>query len=151
MRAVVQRVSSASVHVDGAEVSAIGKGALALVGVTAGDAEEDAEYVCRKLLNLRLWESAEGKPWSASLLSGQLDVLLVSQFTLFADLKANKPSFHRVMPPSEAGEFYARFVDRVRAAHAPGGQVRDGVFGAHMDVRLANDGPVTVIIDSKDR
>ena len=148
MRLVVQRVSQASVSVAGEEVGRIGRGLLVLVGCRDGDTADDAEYCCRKLLGVRLFDDEkEGKAWALSVQQANLQVLLVSQFTLFAALKGNKPSFHRSMPPGPAKEFYDAFRERVKAAYAPD-KVADGVFGAKMDVALNNDGPVTIVIDS---
>mmetsp|Transcript_21692 Transcript_21692/g.36265 ORF Transcript_21692/g.36265 Transcript_21692/m.36265 type:complete len:154 (-) Transcript_21692:334-795(-) len=150
MRAVIQRVTSASVEVGGEIVSSIGPGILCLIGLKDGDVEADAEFICRKVLNVRLFENAEsGKAWDKSVVDKGYEVLLVSQFTLYGYLKGNKPDFHLAMPPAKAREEYDAFVARVRKGHKPD-MVKDGVFGAKMNVQLVNDGPVTFTIDSAD-
>jgi len=149
MRAVLQRVTRASVEVDGRVVASIGPGLLCLVGCAQGDTDEDAEYICRKILECRLFSSEDtGRAWSRGVRACGLEVLLVSQFTLHAQLKGHKPDFHRAMPPQEASAFYARFVERVRRSYVPD-RVSDGVFGAMMRVQLENDGPVTLCLDSR--
>lgn len=149
MRAVIQRVKHASVSVDGEIVSKIGPGLLCLIGCEADDAEHDADYICRKVLNTRLFkEDGTNRAWSKSVKEIDGEVLLVSQFTLHAQLRGRKPDFHRAMPPQEASAFYERFVERVRVAYDPK-RVQDGIFGAMMDVKLENEGPVTVILDSR--
>eukprot|EP00899_Mesostigma_viride_P018711 jgi/Mesvir1/26841/Mv20594-RA.1 len=149
MRAVVQRVLSASVIVDGKEVSSIGKGLLVLVGVGEGDGPADAEYICRKILNMRLFPG-ESKAWDLSVVQKNFEVLCVSQFTLFGFLQGNKPDFHYAMPPQLAQPFYENFLQMVRKAYRPEA-VKDGVFGAMMQVNLVNDGPVTFNLDSKQK
>lgn len=107
-----------------------------------------AEWCARKLLGVRLFDSADGsKPWARSVAQANLDVLLISQFTLFATLKGNKPDFHRAMGPTTAKPFWEAFVQRVRKAHTSG-KVAEGTFGAKMAVRLCNDGPVTIELES---
>lgn len=146
MRAVVQRVRSASVTVDGEVISSIGPGLLCLIGVKDGDSEADSEFIARKLLNMRLWPT-EKKAWDESVVSKGFEVLCVSQFTLYGRLSGNKPDFSKAMPPQEARSLYSRFIDRLRRDyHAD--KVQDGRFGAKMDVELVNDGPVTFILDS---
>ncbi|KAF8058089.1 dtd [Scenedesmus sp. PABB004] len=148
MRAVLQRVKSASVEVDGAVVSSIGRGWLCLVGVTADDVDADAEYICKKILRTRGWADEDsGTPWAKDVAGIGGEVLLVSQFTLYGRLKKPRPDFSKAMPPDRAREVYAGLVERVRAAYAPD-RVCDGVFGAMMDVALINDGPVTFVLDS---
>ncbi|KAJ0412818.1 hypothetical protein ATCC90586_002448 [Pythium insidiosum] len=175
MRVVLQRVTSASVRVDGEVVGQIGKGLVCLVGITRDDTEEDAEFCCRRLLglvclvgitrddteedaefccrrllNARLWEDDKGTSWKSSVISNGYEVLLVSQFTLYGFFQGNKPDFHLAMAPAPAKEFYHAFCDRVRAAHSAD-KVAEGIFGAMMEVSLVNDGPVTMTIDSRDR
>lgn len=151
MRAVVQRVKSASVTVDGKLVSQIGPGLLCLAGLKDGDTKDDAEFISRRLLNARLWPSADGKKsWDQSVVQKGYEVLLVSQFTLFGLMKGNKPDFHIAMPPSQAQEAYSNFVGLVRSSYLAD-KVQDGVFGAMMEVQLVNDGPVTMAFDSEKR
>ena len=140
MRALVQRVSQASVTVDGNEVARIGPGLLVLLGVRRDDGEAEADRVASKLLALRVFEDADGK---MNLSVGDVggEVLCVSQFTLYGDVrKGNRPSFIEAAPPDEAEPLY----ERVRAALGAKG----GVFGARMAVSLVNDGPVTLLIET---
>ncbi|XP_034672324.1 D-aminoacyl-tRNA deacylase [Vitis riparia] len=148
MRAIVQRVSSASVEVEGRIVSEIGPGLLVLVGVHESDTDSDADYICRKVLNMRLFPNeTTGRAWDQSVVQKNYGVLLVSQFTLYGILKGNKPDFHVAMPPQKAKPFYASFIDRFRTSYNPDA-IKDGVFGAMMKVNLVNDGPVTMQLDS---
>ncbi|HEY1357885.1 MAG TPA: D-aminoacyl-tRNA deacylase [Thermoleophilaceae bacterium] len=139
MRALVQRVSEASVSVDGEEVARIGPGMLVLLGVRRGDGAEEADKVARKLRALRIFEDEDGR-MNLSLDDTGREVLCVSQFTLYGDTrKGNRPSFVDAAPPDEAEPLYARVRDALGA--------RGGRFGARMSVALANDGPVTVLVD----
>ncbi|KMZ59730.1 D-tyrosyl-tRNA(Tyr) deacylase [Zostera marina] len=148
MRAVVQRVVSASVEVEGCVVSEIGMGLLVFIGVHGSDTESDANYICRKVLNMRLFPSEKGdKAWDQNVMQNNFDVLLVSQFTLHGFLKGNKPDFHLAMPPQKAKPFYASLVDKFRKVYIAD-NIKDGVFGAVMKVQLVNDGPVTMHLDS---
>ncbi|KAL7089081.1 hypothetical protein ACP275_13G166500 [Erythranthe tilingii] len=156
MRAVVQRVASASVEVcvtmrtivEGRTVSAIGPGLLVLVGLHETDVESDAEYICRKVLNMRLFPNDKtGKTWDQNVMQRNYEVLLVSQFTLYGVLKGNKPDFHVAMPPNAAKTFYASLVEKFQKSYRIDA-VKDGVFGAMMKVNLVNDGPVTMQLDS---
>ena len=138
MRALVQRVSRASVSVDGVEVAAIGAGLLVLLGVGEGDAEGDADRLADKLQALRIFEDADGQMNDAL---GDREVLCVSQFTLYADTrKGNRPSFTGAADPVLAEALYERLCDRLDA--------RRGVFGAGMAVELVNDGPVTLMLET---
>ncbi|CAL9038991.1 uncharacterized protein LOC135619614 [Musa acuminata AAA Group] len=148
MRAVVQRVLSASVEVEGRVVSEIGPGLLVLVGVHESDTDADADYICRKVLNMRLFSNSKtGKSWDLSVKQSNFGVLLVSQFTLYGILKGNKPDFHVAMPPQKAKPFYESLVEKFRKSYTSDA-VKDGVFGAMMKVNLVNDGPVTMQLDS---
>ncbi|AFV76009.1 D-tyrosyl-tRNA(Tyr) deacylase [Thermus oshimai JL-2] len=148
MRAVVQRVSEARVEVEGEVVGAIGVGLLVLLGVAREDNKEDALYLARKIVALRVFPDLEGK-MNLSLKEVGGEVLLVSQFTLYADTrKGNRPSFLEAAPP-EVGR--RLFEVALEAFLEQGVHVETGVFGAHMRVHLVNDGPVTLILDSKDR
>ena len=153
-RAVLQRVLSASVTVDGRPISSIQRGLLVLIGLSRTDTVHDCDYIARKLLNLKLFDTPDtAKPWTQSALTLQLDLLLVSQFTLYAELKGNRPDFHTAMPPTDARLLYERFVATVRREYGEGGEerVKDGLFGADMKVELVNDGPVTITLDTDDR
>ena len=147
MRLVVQKVKSASVTVENVCVSKIGPGILALVGLHQDDAPADLEYCCRKLLGCKLWDNESG-PWRHSVMQKGMEVLLVSQFTLYGKVgKGNKPDYKLSMKSDPAREMYQSFLDLVRAQYEAD-MVQDGVFGAMMDVELVNDGPVTLIIES---
>jgi D-tyrosyl-tRNA(Tyr) deacylase len=146
MRAVIQRVSRASVKVDGIVVGQIGKGLLVLLGIAQGDDEAAADYLAEKIAGLRIFEDEAGKMnLSAAEVGGA--VLVVSQFTLYGDVRRGKrPSFDRAARPEEANRLYEHFVQRVRAA---GLKCETGTFQAMMDVELVNDGPVTILLDSE--
>jgi D-tyrosyl-tRNA(Tyr) deacylase len=146
MRAVVQRVSEAWVEVEGQRVAQIGRGLLVLLGVGQGDTEEDARYLASKIANLRVFEDEEGK-LNRSVLEIEGSVLVVSNFTLYGDCrKGRRPSFTNAAPPEIADQLYRRFCEFLAAEGVP---VQTGVFQAHMHVGLINDGPVTLLLDSK--
>ena len=138
MRALVQRVSSAAVSVDGARVAAIGPGLLVLVAVREGDSEAVADRLADKVRALRVFDDAEGRMNEAL---GEREVLCVSQFTLYGDAhKGNRPSYAEAAPPEVAEPLYERFCERLDAER--------GRFGARMAVELVNDGPVTLLLDA---
>ncbi len=146
MRAVVQRVSEAWVEVSGQEIARIGRGLLLLIGVGQGDTEEEARYLANKIANLRIFEDEEGKlNRSVGEISGS--ALVVSNFTLYGDCrKGRRPSFTDAAPPEIAEKLYQRFCEFLMEEGVP---VQTGVFQAHMHVGLVNDGPVTLLLDSK--
>ena len=145
MRAVIQRVSEAAVDVDGETVSRIGRGLVALIGVSAHDGDRQADWIADKLLGLRIFENAEGK-FDASVVDVGGGVLVVSQFTLYADTrKGRRPSFSGAAPAAVAEPLYEHVVASIAARGVP---VAAGRFGAHMAVSLVNDGPVTIVLDS---
>jgi len=145
MRAVVQRVSSASVTIDGAVVGDIGVGLLVLVGAGQGDGAAEAETLARKAAELRIFNDADGK-FNLSLLDTGGAALVVSQFTLYADTrKGRRPGFTDAAPPETASPLVDAFGDELRRL---GVTVATGRFGAHMHVSLVNDGPVTIILDT---
>lgn len=147
MRAVVQRVSGASVHIGGAEHARIGRGLLVLLGVEVGDTPADAEWLCGKIARLRIFPDADGV-MNLDLVQVGGELLLVSQFTLHANTaKGNRPSYIRAARPEEAVSLYLRA--RQLLTEATGRPVRTGEFGADMQVELVNDGPVTILIDSR--
>ncbi|HZJ17439.1 MAG TPA: D-aminoacyl-tRNA deacylase [Chthoniobacteraceae bacterium] len=152
MRAVIQRVSSATVTVEGEVVGDIGRGLLVLVGKEPADTAEDIEWLSGKIAALRLFpgpEDADG-PWARSVVEIGGDVLLVSQFTLHASTKkGTKPSWHRAAKPDIAQPLYERLAQRL--TELLGRPVKTGRFGAMMQVALINDGPVTLFIDTKAR
>ena len=153
MRLVLQRVTSASVAVDNQIVSKIGKGVLALVGLHKDDSAADLEYCAKKLCAAKLWENSDGKAWRRSARQDCLDVLLVSQFTLYGDVKNKKhvPDFKHSMKSAAALEQYEAFKKLVASEYGDERKIHDGVFGAMMDVSLVNDGPVTLVVDSPPR
>ncbi len=145
MRAVVQRVSKASVTVDGELISSIGKGLLVLAGAGIDDTIQDAQYIRNKVVGLRIFEDDAGKMnLSVEDIGGEL--LIVSQFTLYGDArKGRRPSFGAAMPPERAKEFFDEFVSLFEDTNLT---VKTGIFGAMMQVELVNDGPVTILLDS---
>lgn len=148
MRVVIQRVSQASVTADGVESGKIAKGFLLLVGVEEEDTSEDVDYLTRKIANLRVFEDEERK-MNLSLREVQGEILSISQFTLHANTKkGNRPSFVQAAKPEKAEALYEELNTNLRNE---GFKVETGVFGADMDVALVNDGPVTILIDSKNK
>ena len=146
MRAVVQRVSRGAVRVDGAATGEVGRGLVVLLGVAAGDGDEDARWMADKVAQLRIFEDAEGK-MNRSVEDVGGGVLVVSQFTLLGDArKGNRPSFVEAAPPEAANALYEKVCARLRERGLP---VGTGLFRAHMDVELVNDGPVTILLDSR--
>ena len=144
MKIVVQRVKEANVKVDGKVVGEIGKGFMVLVGVTHNDTEENADYLAKKLCKLRVFEDENGKMnLGIKEVGGKL--LLISQFTLYANTSdGNRPSFIEAARPEQANKLYEYFCDKCQEY---GIEVQKGIFGAHMEVSLINDGPVTIIIE----
>lgn len=148
MRVVIQRVSKASVVADAKENGSIGRGFLLLVGVEEEDTAEDVDYLTRKIANVRIFEDTEGK-MNLSLKDVAGDILSISQFTLHANTKkGNRPSFIKAAKPEKAEQLYNELNDNLRLE---GFKLETGVFGADMDVSLINDGPVTILIDSKNK
>ncbi|QKV18605.1 D-aminoacyl-tRNA deacylase [Oricola thermophila] len=147
MRALVQRVSRASVTVDGEVAGEIGEGLLVLVCAMRGDAEAQSEWLARKVVNLRIFPDTEGR-MNRSLLDTGGAALVVSQFTLAAETKGNRPGFSTAAAPEEGKRLYEHFSEQVRAH---GVAVANGIFGADMKVELVNDGPVTIWLDSEAR
>lgn len=144
MRAVVQRVSEASVKVDGKIAGKIGHGILLLLGVQDGDTDKDLQWILDKVLNLRIFEDEQGK-MNLSLKDVQGQLLVVSQFTLLGDArKGRRPSFTEAASPELAKTYFEKFIDL--ASREVG--VEAGVFQEHMEVQLVNDGPVTILLDS---
>lgn len=150
MRVVIQRVKEASVTIGGEMVSSIGEGLMVLVGIEEADGDEDIEWLCRKIVNMRLFNDDDGV---MNLPVTSLDnggILVVSQFTLMASTKkGNRPSYIRAASPEISIPLYERFVSLLSQIY--GKTVQTGRFGADMQVALVNDGPVTIIIDSKER
>ncbi|HLS27421.1 MAG TPA: D-aminoacyl-tRNA deacylase [Opitutales bacterium] len=147
MRAVIQRVSSASVEVEGKLKGEIGRGLVVLAGFSSDDTENDLQWVARKISQLRIFNDEDGR-MNASLLDIGGDILLISQFTLLANVrKGTRPSFNKAAPPEIARPLYEKMIQIVEAEL--GKPVATGEFGAKMKVRLVNEGPVTIVIDSK--
>jgi D-aminoacyl-tRNA deacylase len=152
VRSVIQRVSRAAVTVDGREVGAIATGLLILAGIEQGDTDKDLVWTADKVVNLRIFEDAQGK---MNLSVGEVGggILIVPNFTVAGDAqKGRRPSFDSAMPPAPAEDMFARFVEAVRLAAVGAGRqipVATGVFRATMEVSLVNDGPVTIVISSR--
>jgi len=149
MKALLQRVTTASVSIDNKEVGRIGRGLVVFLGVANGDTEKDAQYLADKMVNLRIFADGEGKlNLSALDINGEL--LLVSQFTLLADTrKGRRPSFIEAAPPAQAEELFEYFVEQTRAT--TGLKVETGRFQQYMQVEIHNDGPVTILLDSREK
>jgi D-aminoacyl-tRNA deacylase len=146
VRAVIQRVTRASVTVEGRVAGEIGVGLLVLLGVSKTDNAESASYLAEKIANLRIFSDAAGK-MNLSVLDTAGSALVVSQFTLYGDTRGGRrPSFIQAAPPEEANRLYQEFVKSLRSL---GMKVETGVFQAHMQVELVNDGPVTILLDSE--
>ena len=148
MRALIQRVTSASVWIDGAEAGSIGPGLVVLLGVADGDGDADARYLVDKVANLRIFADEQGR-FNHSALDVNAGLLVVSQFTLYADTRrGRRPDFTRAADPETANALYQQAVEMFRATGLP---VATGEFQAYMQVKLENDGPVTILLDSADR
>ena len=148
MKALLQRVTEASVSVGGEMVGRIGQGLVVFVGVASGDTEKDAQYLAQKTVNLRIFSDEEGR-FNLSALDIKGELLVVSQFTLLADTrKGRRPSFIEAAPPAQAEEIFERFVEQARAT---GLRVETGRFQQYMQVEIHNDGPVTILLDSRQK
>lgn len=148
MRVVLQRVREASVEVEAKIVGIINKGLVLLVGATSGDGEKEADYLADKCVNLRIFEDVQGK-MNLSALETKAEILVISQFTLYGDTrKGRRPSFTEALEPTEAEKLYLRFIGCLKQK---GLKVEQGKFGAKMLVRIFNDGPVTFILDSREK
>ena len=148
MRALVQRVSRASVAVDGLEVGAAGLGLLIFLGVSKGDTTEDCEYLSDRILGLRIFPDGDGR-FDRSALDVGADLLVISQFTLYADTRrGRRPDFQQAAAPSEAEHLYEMMLEELRQS---GLKVASGRFGEYMRVELCNEGPVTINLDTADR
>ncbi|QTA38744.1 D-tyrosyl-tRNA(Tyr) deacylase [Thermosipho ferrireducens] len=146
MRAVIQRVKKASVEIDGKVVGSINKGLVVLLGVGKDDTDSDMNYLAEKIVNLRIFDDSEGK-MNLSLKDVGGEMLIVSQFTLYGDCRrGRRPSYSNSAPPDYAKKMYEMFIDKIRKM---GLKVETGVFGEYMQVSLINDGPVTLLLDSK--
>lgn len=149
MRAVVQRVSEASVSIDGSVHAAVGPGLLVLLGIEAADEQEDIEWLCTKIVQLRIFNDEQGQ-LNRSLQEIEGELLLISQFTLQASTKkGNRPSFSKAARPEQANLLYEQMIAELRTLLGP--RLKTGVFGADMKVSLINDGPVTIWFDTKQK
>jgi D-tyrosyl-tRNA(Tyr) deacylase len=149
MRVVIQKVSEAKVTVEGEQVSSIGKGLLVLLGIEDADTKEDIDWLVKKIVQLRIFNDENGV-MNRSVQEVNGDIIVVSQFTLHANTKkGNRPSYIRASKPDFAVPMYEKFIAKTEATL--GKKVGTGIFGAMMDVSLVNDGPVTIIIDSKQK
>ncbi|WP_324025550.1 D-aminoacyl-tRNA deacylase [Maribacter sp. BPC-D8] len=149
MRAVIQRVSKASVTVDGKKISAIEQGVLILIGIENEDAQDDIDWLTNKIVNLRIFNDDDGV-MNMSLLATKGDAIVVSQFTLHASTKkGNRPSYIKAARPEVAIPLYEAFISTLETKMNK--KVGTGIFGADMKVELLNDGPVTILIDTKDK
>ncbi len=148
MKALLQRVTGASVSIAGEEVGRIGQGLVVFVGVAAGDTEKDIDYLVQKIANMRIFSDEDGR-FNLSALDIGGELLLVSQFTLLADTrKGRRPGFSQASPPDEADKLFDEFI---RQARTTGLKVATGRFREYMQVEIHNDGPVTIMLDSKDK
>ncbi|NQT30930.1 MAG: D-tyrosyl-tRNA(Tyr) deacylase [Deltaproteobacteria bacterium] len=148
MKALLQRVTGASVSVEGEVIGTIGRGLVVLVGVAGGDGDKDIHYLARKIVNLRIFADKEEK-FNLSALDIGAELLLVSQFTLLADTrKGRRPSFTEAAPPPRAEALFQQFVDEVKAS---GLKIATGRFQQYMQLEIHNDGPATVMLDSRDK
>ena len=143
MKFVIQRVTDAQVTVEGTIIGKIGKGLMILVGLTHDDKEEYIEHITDKFLNLRLFDGTDGTRWKESVKSLGLEILLVSQFTLYSFMKGNKPDFHYAMDNEPARIMFDKIVKRIKEKYDPA-KIQTGAFGEYMMVNLTNDGPVTI-------
>lgn len=149
MRAVIQRVSSSSVVIDGKCHEEIGLGMTILIGIEGSDTVEDIDWLCRKIVNLRIFDDENGV-MNRSVIETGGDILVISQFTLYASTrKGNRPSYIRAARPEISVPIYEKFIESLE--NILGKQVKKGIFGADMKVAIVNEGPVTIIIDTKNR
>ncbi len=149
MKIVIQRVLQAAVTVNHQEINNMGMGYLILLGITTNDTEQDIDYLCHKIINLRIFNDQDGK-MNVNILDVKGEIMVVSQFTLYADtIKGNRPSFIAAAKPPQAKILYEKFIQTLeKISQKP---ILTGCFGADMKVALVNDGPVTIIIDSKQK
>ena len=149
MRTVIQKVSSASVSIEGKKVADISKGLLVLLGIEHEDDRSDADWLCEKIVKMRIFTDEEGK-MNRSVQDEEGSIIVVSQFTLHASTKkGNRPSFIKAARPEKAIPLYEYFIEKLKSLGIK--NVGSGRFGAMMDVELVNEGPVTVVVDSKNR
>lgn len=149
MKAVIQRVSKASVTIEDNKVATIDHGVLVLLGIEESDTQEDIDWLSNKIINLRIFNDKEGI-MNDSLLDCNGDIIVVSQFTLYASTKkGNRPSYTKAAKPAIAIPLYTKFIDTLESKL--GKKIQTGKFGSHMELEIHNDGPVTIIIDTKNK
>jgi D-tyrosyl-tRNA(Tyr) deacylase len=149
MRVLIQRASKASVIIEGKIYSKIDQGVVVLVGIENEDNQEDIDFLVKKIINLRIFDDKQGV-MNLSLLDTNGEILVISQFTLYAmTKKGNRPSYIKAAPPKIAIPLYNRFIEELKTSISK--EIKTGIFGAHMEVELVNHGPVTIWIDSKNR
>ncbi|OAD54501.1 D-tyrosyl-tRNA(Tyr) deacylase 1 [Eufriesea mexicana] len=146
MKIVMQRVTRASVSVDGEVISSIGNGLCILIGIKRDDTIEDMKYIVKRILNTKIFDD-NNKKWSTNIMDKQYEILCISQFTLYHTLKGNRLDFHKAMPAQEAEQFYNKFLAELGKNYKPE-LIKDGKFGAMMEVNIKNNGPVTLEIES---
>ncbi|CAK9826362.1 D-aminoacyl-tRNA deacylase 1 [Anthophora retusa] len=146
MKAVIQRVTKASVSVDGEVISSIGTGLCVLIGIKRDDSKEDIKYIVSKILNTKIFDNND-KKWGASVMDKQYEILCISEFTLYHKLKGKRLDYHRAMPAQESEPFYKDFLTELGRNYNPE-LIKDGKFGAMMEVFIQNSGPVTLEIES---
>ncbi|XP_077289215.1 D-aminoacyl-tRNA deacylase [Arctopsyche grandis] len=147
MKAIIQRVTKASVTVGDELVNSIGQGLCILIGICREDTKEDYKYIARKILGLKLFDANDGKRWGNNIVEKQLEILCISQFTLYGVLKKNKPDFHNAMSADQSQALYQEFLTELGTNYNKD-KIKDGVFGAYMQVHIQNDGPVTIELES---
>ncbi|CAF0878605.1 unnamed protein product [Adineta steineri] len=151
MRAVIQRVLRASVRVGDDLISSIDRGLCVLIGIANDDEQTDIDYIVKKLLAIRLWSSIDGsKNWVRNVVESDYSLLCVSQFTLHATLKGTKPDFHLSMSGEQSKILYEKLLNQLKQSYKSD-KIFDGQFGAMMNVNIENDGPVTIILDSRSK
>ena len=146
MKIIIQRVTEACVTVEQKVAGKIGRGLLVLVGFTSTDTLNEIEHLSNKILKLRLWPNKKDVRWAESVTDQTLEILCVSQFTLYTTLKGNKPDFHLAMDPDNANKMYEIFLETMKKKYKPE-KIQSGVFGGYMNVSLVNDGPVTISLE----
>ncbi|CCW60131.1 unnamed protein product [Phytomonas sp. EM1] len=150
MKIVIQRALRGVATVDGEIIGSIGKGMVVLIGIDRDDKQEDMNYIAHKILTVRIWPNEEGKAWDRNVKEINGGILMVSQFTLTHTLKGCRPDFHRAMPPEGALEMFKSICDKLRAEYDPD-KIATGKFQHYSNIEIVNDGPVTLLIDSKKR
>ncbi|KAL0819073.1 hypothetical protein ABMA28_008346 [Loxostege sticticalis] len=147
MKALIQRVMKANVAVNGEVISSIEQGLCVLIGISSSDTIKDMEYIVRKLLSVKVFDDESNTKWKKTVVDKDYELLCVSQFTLYNTWKGNRPDFHNAMSAEKSKEFYDQFLQMLKDAYQPD-KIKDGQFGAYMQVSIQNDGPVTFEIES---